>query len=563
MGASGQKVEKNEEKYKTLLRSIKNSSVLDLNYSIPNDQYLCPFCDRIPELVNIHSDNGTVVFKCRCKLNEEQIIPIERYFELLSNSNTYFKSVCCICNKLQQNYIKKEVFKYCYQCKKDYCNECLEKEENHPRAHLIQCIPINSKNTRCLEHYKAGPYTSFCLDCHVNICNEFSTDFHRQHKKISFFKIESHKKTIIEKNRILANIIKFNELILNTYECFPDNYYHNINVANLAASIDTENHREPKVLENAFKNLETNIKITKKSIEEFNKKFKTLIKGDETELSLENKGLKDSDFILFSKISFSNLKDLNLSHNQLKDISSIKYISTSNLEYLNLNDNNIEDIEVLERINLTNLKELQLKNNSLKSVSTLLNSDLPSLQLLRIDGNKDLDHSLNDFKKVIKKFTKQIIYVVKTYDDFNKKYEIKISEESKEIDLRESRKGNDILKDLYLLSSNHDKLKSLDLYNCDIDDISLLGRMTFKNLRNLDLSNNKIKNIEILPKLKCEKLEAIFLDDNQISYITPLRYIKSKSLNAVSIKNNKIIPNDIEVENLKEEFKQRGVTIKF
>ena len=185
------------------------------------------------------------------------------------------------------------------------------------------------------------------------------------------------------------------------------------------------------------------------------------------------------------------------------------------------------------------------------------------IHTLRIDGNKDLDHSLNDFKKVIKKFTKQIIYVVKTYDDFNKKYEIKISEESKEIDLRESRKGNDILKDLYLLSSNHDKLKSLDLYNCDIDDISLLGRMTFKNLRNLDLSNNKIKNIEILPKLKCEKLEAIFLDDNQISYITPLRYIKSKSLNAVSIKNNKIIPNDIEVENLKEEFKQRGVTIKF
>ena len=212
--------------------------------------------------------------------------------------------------------------------------------------------------------------------------------------------------------------------------------------------------------------------------------------GNEEEISLQNKGLKDSDLRLFSKISFSNLKDLNLSHNQIKDISSLKYLETSNLKYLNLNYNDIEDIEILERINLTSLTELQLQNNNLKSVSPLLNSEMPSLKLLRIDGNKDLDHSLNDFKKVIKKYTKQIIYVVKTYEDFNKKYEVKISDESKDIDLRGSRKGNDILKDLYLLSSNYDKLTQLDLYNCEIDYISLLGRIPFKNLKILDLFNN-------------------------------------------------------------------------
>lgn len=563
MGASGHKYEDpNPKEINTtpkIRRDIKNNSHPD--DSIPNDQYLCPFCDEIPELVNIHTDNGTVVFKCRCKLNEEQIVPIDRYFKILSDSNTYFKSVCCICNKLQKNYRKKEVFQYCYVCKKDYCNECFQKVENHPKSHFNQWIPINSKNTRCLEHYKEGPYTSFCLDCHLNVCNEYSTKIHREHKKISFFKIEPKKKIILEKNRILANIIKFNELILNTYESFPDNYFHNINVANLAESIIAENSREPKVLENAFKNLEANIKIRNKAIEEFNKKFKMSLKGNEEELSLQNIGLKDSDFRLLSKINFSNLKDLNLSYNQIKDISSIKNLETSNLKYLNFNHNNIEDIGVLESLNLTSLIELQLQNNNLKSVSSLLNSEMPSLKLLRIEGNNDLDRSLNDFKKVIKKFTKQIIYVVKTYEDFNKKYDVKISEESKDIDLRDSRKGNDILKDLYLLNSNYDKLSSLYLYNCEIDDITLLSRISFKNLEILDLSDNNIKNIEILAKLKCKKLVQLYLDDNKISYITPLKYMKS--LKIVSIKNNKIIPNDKEVENLKEEFKKRGGAINF
>lgn len=561
MGASGQRVEnqtKNKDKY---VRDIKNYPTINKDYSIPNDQYLCPFCDEIPELVNIHTDNGTVVFKCRCKLNEEQIISIDRYFEILSDANTYFNSKCCKCNKVQKNYIKNEIFKYCYICKEDYCKDCLEKEE-HPRSHLNKCIPINSKNTRCLEHYDEGPYTSFCLDCHLNVCNEYSTKIHREHKKISFFKIEPKKKIIMEKNRVLTNIIKFNELILNTYESFPDNYFHNINVANLAESIITENEREPKVLENAFKNLEKNIKIRNKSIEEFNKKFKMSLKGNEKEISLQSLGLKDSDFYLFSKISFSNLRDLNVSHNQIKDISPIRSMDTSNLEYLIINDNKIENIEVLESLNLSSLKELQLQNNNLKSVSPLLNSEMPVLKLLRIDGNKDIDLSLSEVKKVIKKFTKQIIYVVKTYEDFNKKYEVNLSEESNEIDLRGSEKGNDILKDLYILSTNYNKVKSLDLYNCNIDDISLLSRISFKNLESLDLSSNKIKNIEILPKLKCNKLEQLYLDDNQITYITPLKYMM-ESLYAVSIKNNNIIPNDKEIEILKQEYKKRGGKISF
>ena len=32
---------------------------------IPDDQYLCPLCGRIPEILNIHTDNGHMELKCK------------------------------------------------------------------------------------------------------------------------------------------------------------------------------------------------------------------------------------------------------------------------------------------------------------------------------------------------------------------------------------------------------------------------------------------------------------------------------------------------------------------
>ena len=74
------------------------------------------------------------------------------------------------------------------------------------------------------------------------------------------------------------------------------------------------------------------------------------------------------------------------------------------MKYLNFNDNKIEDIGVLESLNLKSLIELQLKNNNIKSVSSLLNCEMPSVKFLRFEGNNNLNRSLKEFKKVIKKF---------------------------------------------------------------------------------------------------------------------------------------------------------------
>ena len=371
------------------------------------------------------------------------------------------------------------------------------------------------------------------------------------------------KKIILEKNKLLSSIIKFNELILNTYEKHPDNYFHIINVATLAESIIAENSRNSRELEDALKNLETKLKHRKSAIENFNKKFKTAFNGQEEILILRKKEMNDEDFKLLTKIGFSRLKHLDLSENKITDISDLKTINTSNLSYLSFNDNNIKSISVLESLDLSNLKELGLKNNKISDVSTLLKSDLPSIEFLRLEGNDEIDRSMNDFKKVIKKYTKKLIYVVQTFKDFNKKYDCEISKDDKEINLRDTKKGNDILKDLYLISSDYNNVTKLELADCEIDDISLLSRMSFNKLKTLDLSMNKIKNIEIFNQFRFEKLTTIYLNDNQISNITPLRTFKKKfpNLNLISIKDNNIVPNTQDVKNIVKYCKEQNITL--
>ena len=375
MGTSGHKVDENPSNPQLrTTNTIIDDETQKLYNSIPKDQYLCPLCGDIPELKNIYTDNGSIEFKCKCR-PEELLLTVEQYFQKLSECNfTYYNIKCSACNKVQKSDIKKnKIFKFCYLCQKDYCEDCVNNHTTYPKNHLDKCIPVNEKTSRCLEHFEEGTYTSFCTDCHRHVCNEYSTKKHRDHNKINHFKIDlaQKKKIIVHKNRILSNIIRFNELILHTYEQFPDNYFHMINLSNLANSIIVENSRNSKELESAFRGLELKIKERKKIIEDFNKKYKMSLNGKEESLSLKNIGLNDEDFKLFSQIHFSKLKDLDLSKNNIKDINPLKNIDTSNLEYLCMNDNKIDNIDVFESLNLANLIELGLQNNNIKKMFPL------------------------------------------------------------------------------------------------------------------------------------------------------------------------------------------------
>ena len=56
---------------------------------IPNDQYLCPNCKNVPELVNIFTANGFIELKC--KDHGSMILKVKEYFKNLENSeNIYY-----------------------------------------------------------------------------------------------------------------------------------------------------------------------------------------------------------------------------------------------------------------------------------------------------------------------------------------------------------------------------------------------------------------------------------------------------------------------------------------
>ena len=551
------KVENPLDNKKINKHNIKNIREKESNDLIPPDQYFCPKCGEIPELVNIYTDIGMIILKCR---EHENKWNIEQYFEELPLSKyNYYNTKCCKCNNIQKKFKgKDQIFKYCYLCKENYCSDCVKKEE-HPKNHLVQCIPVNALSSKCKEHYNED-YTSFCRDCKENICNINSSKDHLGHDKLNLFKIEPKIKLIIEKNRLLSNIIKFNELIINTYEKNQNNYFHTINAAILAKSIEMENSRNLEELKNASKRLEIALEKSKNAIKEFNKRYKTAINGKEKNLSLINKGIDDEGFKLLMQIHFEKLKNLDLSKNKITEIESIKNMAnTSNLQVLNLNNNYIDKIDVLKDLILINLKELGLKDNKLKEASVLLELDLPSLELIRIDGN-EIDYSLDEFKKVVDKYSKNIVYLVHSFKDFNKKYNTQITETEPnkipEINLENIEGGKDILYDLYIISSNYDKITFLKLSNCYIEDISYLGKMSFEKLRILDLSLNKIKNIEIFAQMKLRDLEHINLEGNEINDITPLKLIKSSYLIEIKLKDNKNIDeNNKDIKNLIKDLK--------
>ena len=132
---------------------------IDFN-KIPDDQFLCPECDKVPEILSVHSDNGKIKLKCK---NDGIIeLSVNEYFHKLKDSKyNYLKTVCCICKHSKD---KDDILYYCYDCKKNFCKICIKKCNSNSH-HLIK---VNEKNNKCLKHYNEE-LTMFCEDCEENI----------------------------------------------------------------------------------------------------------------------------------------------------------------------------------------------------------------------------------------------------------------------------------------------------------------------------------------------------------------------------------------------------------
>jgi Leucine-rich repeat (LRR) protein len=340
---------------------------------------------------------------------------------------------------------------------------------------------------------------------------------------------------------------------------------HNQNLINLANQILEENSIFPnyidKIIEESIKdNKENEEEALKKLNDEYSICLEEYIKNDE--LCLKLRGAKDEvkypklgneGFKYISQIRFKDLIEINLSNNNISDISYLNNMLLPHLEILNFSDNQIANITPVANLVSKNLFEIYLQNNQIEDITPFENAKFSiwSLKILRLDGNKFFQNEREnqgkaDIQKLVAKFGKRLIYEIKSWDDFNKKYNSDVDENEDKLDLG-SKRNSDIIVDLLPLLTYPNNIKILILDNDKITDANYLTMMPLYKLTYLDLSLNYISNINFVKKLaiKCKDLKILYLHDNKINDLTPLMSYKNdqkelifEKLETLTLKNN-------------------------
>ena len=199
--------------------------------------------------------------------------------------------------------------------------------------------------------------------------------------------------------------------------------------------------------------------------------------------------------------TLSNLDLLDLSFNQLKNVSSLRYLI--NLKNLNLNNNQIEDISDLQYLRYVD--KLFINNNNVKCLSPIGNLNL---KYLEINDNQ----------------IENILWIKNSSN------------------LRELKISNNKLNQLpNRLFDNFMSLSKIDLSLNQIKSIDSFDCRQKTKINKLDLSNNQLENVDFI--FDCSIINEIRLNNNQI------RHIQLEILSYYYLKILDISFNPIEVRN--------------
>ena len=469
----------------------------------------------------------------------------------------------------------------CYYCKKNfdkllYCNDCgiyfcrkcevKHRESNNDHTKLIKG---SEKEKKFFEDYNGEKY----VKKYVEMSNP------AQHKAHKITKLEKYKEKydkqylesieiIKKKNKQLLKIIQFNEIIMNCFKKQKNNYLYLKSLKNISGALKMEKERDSNDLKLILNDFDNEIKNSEKAIETIFIKKDVEIERQEENLLLSNKQINDENIKLISLIKFNNLKEINVSENNIINIEPLCNINLPYLELLNLSYNQIINIEPLGHINSRKLKYLFIQNNQIEDFqvfSKYYDSNFNSLSILRLEDNKIKEDS-DTFKKLEVKY-KYIVISSSKIKYLKLKYKIKYDENEKEIQIKETMEGDSILKDLFIIIShkNKNRITKLNLKKNKIVDPSLLNRIQFDFLEELNLSDNNIKNLEFLKGMKATKLKYLYLDNNYINDLSPLKNFDFKNVFenlTITLKKNNFDEKDPKISNFKNNYNE-VIKIKF
>ena len=227
------------------------------------------------------------------------------------------------------------------------------------------------------------------------------------------------------------NIIKLNEIILNTYNKNKNQYYYINNVVNNVNFIKKYNKETSNIF---YKNINNKYDI---NIREENIQIKDKIISKEGLKNIISEINKEKLFninIISSKITndlneinflgnfnFSQLKAISIINCNIKNIDNLKNINCPQLLKLDLSNNSIENIDILKSCNINNLKYLSLKNNKIYNINVFDGDVFSNLEELDLSYNKIEDIKIFNQAKFIRiKVLNLSFNLIKNSKDFKR-----------------------------------------------------------------------------------------------------------------------------------------------
>lgn len=369
---------------------------LEFLKELPFDQYLCPECKEIPEILNIDYDKKFLM-ELFCKNHGKIEIPIEDYF----HKESKYLYINEICGKdgvtLQKNY-KKSLFDFCPGCNFYLCGACAM-----IHMHQSNFCKINEFNSLCIKHLKQ--YTKYCIACNKHYCNE--DDICNVHE-IEELKcpnesdiniLLNERENLLKKKELIEHLIKLINTLLETYIEHPGNFFHTININNMAEIIKT-NHRN-KINREALLSKVCNLE--KIALYYLNVKFKMELTGNEVKIDLNGKNIGNFDFGLLSQIPFKNAESINLSHNEISDLKPLEKLKFPQLKHLDLSFNKIEDLSPFKKYskNEQKIETILLNNNNISNADIFKEKRFQFIKDINLDENKLLSKDIQEIKDAI------------------------------------------------------------------------------------------------------------------------------------------------------------------
>lgn len=219
----------------------------------------------------------------------------------------------------------------------------------------------------------------------------------------------------------------------------------------------------------------------------------------------------------FALVNYRHLVSLDLSFNRIQKLGSENFLSQINLKYLNLSNNDIGNLTKDSLIGLKALDELDLSYNNLKILHEHVFRELFSLKILKLSNNQleHLEQGLFKHSKLL-----QVLHL-----DNNQLLYIPVSAFADAINLQYLSFSNNLIGDLEENQMpNLPVLRTLLLDGNSINDVHAGALSGVIALNHLDLSDNNFTSVPTASLSKLSNLVKLKLRGNFIISIPPVAF---------------------------------------